>query len=103
MCMFVFNSTQVAKSKKNVNFTFLMAQCYNTFITRDPLLHKTIVSHPTNNIIFCQIAALTPVAEAAKTFTKDYTSFATAVDTTRHELPVKNFYIDGDRREFLGS
>lgn len=59
-------------------------------------------SNPTNIIIFHQIAALTPVAEAAKQFTKDYMSFATAVDTTRHELPVKNFYIDGDRREFLG-
>lgn len=42
------------------------------------------------------------MAEVAKQFTKDYKSFATAVDTTRHELPVKNFYIDGDRREFLG-
>lgn len=42
------------------------------------------------------------MADAAKEFTKDYISFATAVDTTRHELPVKNFYIDGDRREFLG-
>lgn len=55
-----------------------------------------------NVIIFYQIAALTPVAEAAKQFTSDYQSFATAVDTTRHELPVKNFYIQGDRREFLG-
>lgn len=45
---------------------------------------------------------LTPVADAAKQFTKEYISLATAVDTTRHELPVKNFYIDGDRREFLG-
>lgn len=60
------------------------------------------VSHRTNIIIFHQTAALTPVAEAAKQFTKDYKCFATAVDTTRHELPVKNFYIDGDRREFLG-
>ncbi|XP_068175985.1 HAUS augmin-like complex subunit 8 [Antennarius striatus] len=54
-----------------------------------------------NEMLDLQIAALTPVAEAAKQFTKDYTSFATAVDATRHELPVKNFYIDGDRREFL--
>lgn len=51
---------------------------------------------------FFQIAALTPVAEAAQQFTKEYMTFATAVDTTRHELPVKNFYIDGDGREFLG-
>ncbi|XP_023260990.1 HAUS augmin-like complex subunit 8 [Seriola lalandi dorsalis] len=54
-----------------------------------------------NELLDLQIAALTPVAEAAKQFTEDYKCFATAVDTTRHELPVKNFYIDGDRREFL--
>lgn len=42
------------------------------------------------------------MADAAKQFTKEYISFATAVDTTRHELPIKNFHIDGDRREFLG-
>ncbi|XP_069006445.1 HAUS augmin-like complex subunit 8 [Embiotoca jacksoni] len=54
-----------------------------------------------NELLDLQIATLTPVAEAAKQFTKDYKSFATAVDTTRHELPVKNFHIDGDRREFL--
>lgn len=54
-------------------------------------------------IIAPQVATLTPVAEAVGQFTKDYKSFATAVDTTRHELPVKNFYIDGDRREFLGN
>ncbi|XP_071343802.1 HAUS augmin-like complex subunit 8 [Trachinotus anak] len=54
-----------------------------------------------NELLDLQIAALTPVAEAAKQFTEDYKTFATAVDTTRHELPVKNFYIDVDRREFL--
>lgn len=43
------------------------------------------------------------MAEAAKQFTKDYKSFATAVDTTRHQLPVKNFYIEENRREFLGT
>ncbi|XP_005920920.1 HAUS augmin-like complex subunit 8 [Haplochromis burtoni] len=54
-----------------------------------------------NELLDLQVATLTPVAEAVGQFTKDYKSFATAVDTTRHELPVKNFYIDGDRREFL--
>ncbi|XP_077964635.1 HAUS augmin-like complex subunit 8 isoform X2 [Gasterosteus aculeatus] len=54
-----------------------------------------------NELLDLQIAALTPVVETAKQFTKDYKSFATAVDTTRHELPVQNFYIDGDRMEFL--
>uniref|UniRef100_A0A3Q3R711 Uncharacterized protein n=1 Tax=Monopterus albus TaxID=43700 RepID=A0A3Q3R711_MONAL len=55
-----------------------------------------------HELLDLQIAALTPVAETAEQFTKDYKSFAAAVDTTRHELPVKNIYIDGDRREFLG-
>ncbi|KAM4629287.1 uncharacterized protein ACJ7VT_001633 [Polymixia lowei] len=54
-----------------------------------------------NELLDLQIAALTPMAEAAKQFTKEYKSFATAIDTTRHELPIKNFYIEGDRREFL--
>uniref|UniRef100_A0A673A2F2 HAUS augmin-like complex, subunit 8 n=1 Tax=Sphaeramia orbicularis TaxID=375764 RepID=A0A673A2F2_9TELE len=54
-----------------------------------------------NELLDLQIAALTPVAEAAKQFTKEYKSFASAIDTTRHALPVKNFYIEGDRREFL--
>ncbi|XP_036825026.1 HAUS augmin-like complex subunit 8 isoform X2 [Oncorhynchus mykiss] len=54
-----------------------------------------------SDILYFQITALTPVADAAKQFTQEYKSFATAVDTTRHELPVKNFYIDGDRMTFL--
>ncbi|XP_061834552.1 HAUS augmin-like complex subunit 8 [Nerophis lumbriciformis] len=49
-----------------------------------------------------QVSALTRVADVAKPFTKSYNSFASAVDTTLHELPVKNFYIDGDGKEFLG-
>nr|XP_057913255.1 HAUS augmin-like complex subunit 8 [Doryrhamphus excisus] len=55
-----------------------------------------------NELLDMQISALTPVAEVAQQFAKSYTSFASAVDTTRHELPIKNFYINGDRREFLG-
>ncbi|KAF7663080.1 hypothetical protein LDENG_00218750 [Lucifuga dentata] len=55
-----------------------------------------------NELLDLQISALTPVAEAATQFTTEYKSFATAVDITRHELPVKNIYIEGDRREFLG-
>ncbi|XP_077391325.1 HAUS augmin-like complex subunit 8 [Festucalex cinctus] len=49
-----------------------------------------------------QISALTPAAEAAKAFTESYKTLASAVDDTRHELPVKNFHIAGDSREFLG-
>ncbi|KAK5931137.1 hypothetical protein CgunFtcFv8_027310 [Champsocephalus gunnari] len=62
------------------------------------VMEKDRLAH---ELLDLQIAALTPVAETAKRFTKNYKSFASAVDTTRHELPVKNFYIDGDRKEFL--
>ncbi|XP_047443478.1 HAUS augmin-like complex subunit 8 [Mugil cephalus] len=55
-----------------------------------------------NELLDLQLATLTPVAEAASQFTNDYKSLATAVDTTRHELPVQDFYIEGDRKEFLG-
>ncbi|KAM4739209.1 HAUS augmin-like complex subunit 8 [Anableps anableps] len=54
-----------------------------------------------NELLDLQVDMLTPVAEAANQFRKDYKCFAAAVDTTRHELPVKNFYINGDGREFL--
>ncbi|KAM6921054.1 HAUS augmin-like complex subunit 8 [Xenentodon cancila] len=54
-----------------------------------------------NELLDLQIDILTPVAEASKQFTKDYRCFASATDTTRHDLPVKNFYTGGDGRAFL--
>lgn len=63
-------------------------------------MHPTFISL---FLFFHQIETLTPVAEAAEQFTKDYKCFAAAVDTTCHELPVKNFYISGDGKEFLGT
>lgn len=47
-------------------------------------------------------AALTPAAEAAKPFAEEYKVFAAAVDTTRHELPLKNLHTEEDRGRFLG-
>ncbi len=49
-----------------------------------------------------QIEALGPVAAAVNTFTEDYKSFATAIDATRHSLPVKNVDIGEDADQFLG-
>lgn len=49
-----------------------------------------------------QIEALAPVAAAANTFAEDYKSFATAIDATRHKLPVKNVHIGEDADQFLG-
>ncbi|KAJ8274133.1 hypothetical protein COCON_G00087580 [Conger conger] len=39
---------------------------------------------------------------ASGRFTEEYRAFATALDTTRHQLPVRSFHIPGDRRHFLG-
>ncbi|XP_017556444.1 HAUS augmin-like complex subunit 8 isoform X2 [Pygocentrus nattereri] len=54
-----------------------------------------------NDLLDLQITALTPAAATAKQFTEEYKTFATAVDTTRHELPVKNLHIEEDRGKFL--
>ncbi|XP_066528645.1 HAUS augmin-like complex subunit 8 [Hoplias malabaricus] len=54
-----------------------------------------------NDLLDLQIAALSPAAAMAKQFTEEYKVFATAIDTTRHELPVKNFHIEDDRGKFL--
>ncbi|XP_058265181.1 HAUS augmin-like complex subunit 8 isoform X2 [Hemibagrus wyckioides] len=54
-----------------------------------------------NDLLDQQIDALTPVAATAKKFTEEYKTFASAIDTTRHELPIKNLHIEGDREEFL--
>ena len=42
------------------------------------------------------------MVEEAQKFKEDYRTFARAIDTTRHELPVKNCYIEGEGRVFLG-
>ncbi|KAL6482635.1 hypothetical protein MHYP_G00075070 [Metynnis hypsauchen] len=54
-----------------------------------------------NDLLDLQVTALTPAAATAKQFTEEYKTFATAVDTTRHELPVKNLHIEEDRGKFL--
>ncbi|KAK7888944.1 hypothetical protein WMY93_024504 [Mugilogobius chulae] len=54
-----------------------------------------------SELLDLQIASLTPLAEAATQFTEEYKSFAAAVDTTRHELPVKNFHMVTEQRDFL--
>ncbi|MGH0185341.1 UNVERIFIED_CONTAM: hypothetical protein FKN15_017526 [Acipenser sinensis] len=54
-----------------------------------------------DSLLDLQIAALTPLAAAAEKFKQEYKTFARALDTTRHELPVKNIHIEGDRQAFL--
>ncbi|XP_056138619.1 HAUS augmin-like complex subunit 8 [Lampris incognitus] len=54
-----------------------------------------------HKLLDLQIAALSPSAEASRQFTENCESFATAADAARHALPMKNFYSQGGRREFL--
>ncbi|XP_012695046.1 HAUS augmin-like complex subunit 8 [Clupea harengus] len=54
-----------------------------------------------NNLLDAQIAALTPVAAVTSQFTQNYQMLATAVDATRHELPVKNLHLEDNREQFL--
>ncbi|KAG9269481.1 HAUS augmin-like complex subunit 8 isoform X1 [Astyanax mexicanus] len=54
-----------------------------------------------NDLLDLQVTALTPLATTAKHFTEEYKVFATAVDTTRHELPVKNLHVEEDHGKFL--
>nr|XP_046158606.1 uncharacterized protein LOC123997924 [Oncorhynchus gorbuscha] len=49
-----------------------------------------------------QITSLTPVADAVKQFTEEFQAFCHRSRHPHHELPVKNFFIEGDRIMFLG-
>ncbi|ELK19138.1 HAUS augmin-like complex subunit 8 [Pteropus alecto] len=48
-----------------------------------------------------QIEILSPYEAVAERFKEQYKMFATALDTTRHELPVKSIHLDGDGQRFL--
>lgn len=42
------------------------------------------------------------MAAVTSQFTQNYQMLATAVDATRHELPVKNLHLEDNREQFLG-
>ncbi|XP_062412300.1 HAUS augmin-like complex subunit 8 isoform X2 [Sardina pilchardus] len=63
--------------------------------------HLRAKQNQLNSLLDAQIAALTPVAAVASQFTQNYQMLATAVDATRHELPVKNLHMEDNREEFL--
>ncbi|XP_045408748.1 HAUS augmin-like complex subunit 8 isoform X2 [Lemur catta] len=49
-----------------------------------------------------QIEMLSPFEAVAERFKEQYKTFATALDTTRHELPVRSIHLEGDGQQFLG-
>lgn len=49
-----------------------------------------------------QIEMLSPYEAVAERFKEQYKTFAMALDTTRHKLPVRSVHLDGDEQQFLG-
>nr|XP_019592345.1 PREDICTED: HAUS augmin-like complex subunit 8 isoform X1 [Rhinolophus sinicus] len=52
-------------------------------------------------VLNAQIEMLSPYEAVAERFKEQYKTFATALDTTRHELPVRSVHLDGDGQQFL--
>ncbi|XP_005604164.1 HAUS augmin-like complex subunit 8 [Equus przewalskii] len=52
-------------------------------------------------ILDTQMETLSPYEAVATRFMEQYKTFATALDTTRHELPVRSVHVDGDGQRFL--
>lgn len=49
-----------------------------------------------------QMEVLQPFEAVARHFQEQYRTLATALDTTRHELPVSAVHLEGDGRQLLG-
>ncbi|XP_012519699.1 PREDICTED: HAUS augmin-like complex subunit 8 [Propithecus coquereli] len=48
-----------------------------------------------------QIEMLSPFEAVAERFKEQYKTFATALDATRHELPMRSIHLEGDGQQFL--
>ncbi|XP_068958194.1 HAUS augmin-like complex subunit 8 [Petaurus breviceps papuanus] len=53
------------------------------------------------DILATQSELLTSFVAMSEDFKKDYKTFAIALDSTRHELPMKSIHMEGDRDKFL--
>ncbi|XP_014166064.1 HAUS augmin-like complex subunit 8 [Geospiza fortis] len=54
-----------------------------------------------NEILDKQIEVLSPLVAVCEQFKEQYKSFAASLDATRHELPIKNIHIEGDKQTYL--
>ncbi|XP_055975770.1 HAUS augmin-like complex subunit 8 [Sorex fumeus] len=52
-------------------------------------------------VLDLQIAMLSPCEAILQRFKEQYQALASALDTTRHELPVSDIHLDQDRAQFL--
>ncbi|NXP60874.1 HAUS8 protein, partial [Chloropsis cyanopogon] len=54
-----------------------------------------------NETLDKQIEVLSPLVAVCEQLKEQYKSFAASLDATRHELPVKNIHIEGDKQAYL--
>ncbi|XP_030112888.4 HAUS augmin-like complex subunit 8 [Taeniopygia guttata] len=54
-----------------------------------------------NETLEKQIEVLSPLIAVCEKFKEQYKSFAASLDATRHELPIKNIHIEGDKQTYL--
>ncbi|XP_062871641.1 HAUS augmin-like complex subunit 8 [Trichomycterus rosablanca] len=98
------NSTQKLKQEAEANLLTIMEEeekVRSKVISKKRQCLLLEKQKQLDDLLTLQIAALMPVAATAKHFADEYKTFATAIDTTRHELPVKNLHIEEDRGKFL--
>lgn len=68
------------------------------------LKHRLLICQRTQELVAildAQIEMLSPYEALAQRFKEQYKTLATALDTTRHELPVSSIHLDGDGSQFL--
>ncbi|XP_042300110.1 HAUS augmin-like complex subunit 8, partial [Sceloporus undulatus] len=66
------------------------------------LLERLKQESKLNEAVDRQLEALGPIAEQCVHFREQYKHFATALESTRHELPVKEIYMRKDKGQYLG-
>ncbi|NXF75643.1 HAUS8 protein, partial [Sclerurus mexicanus] len=48
-----------------------------------------------------QMEVLSPLVPVCQQFQEQYKGFAASLDATRHELPIKNIHVEGDKQTYL--
>ncbi|KAM7141935.1 HAUS augmin-like complex subunit 8 isoform 2-T2 [Molossus nigricans] len=77
-----------------------------SMLRKTPQLEKTM-SKKTESTSFSasqekdSMEMLSPYEAVSECFKEQYKTFAAALDTTRHELPVRSIHLDGDAQQFL--
>ncbi|NWV49828.1 HAUS8 protein, partial [Daphoenositta chrysoptera] len=54
-----------------------------------------------NEALDKHIEVLSPLVDVCEQFKEQYKNFAASLDATRHELPIKNIHVEGDKQTYL--